>query len=166
MKQYLAPIIVGILLLGGFAILVYLESQQEDRIIVNGKETVCKTYDEGKRMIKIKYTIDGKEYTNAVGKGYSNIEDGEEFVLIYMPSDPESVVVKFDQPVLSDSYDYSEAVCLSVSKTLSVVDFSYKVGDQLFQRKSLFKNQSLDPSDYFVKYRTKNPQIGYLISKE
>jgi hypothetical protein len=136
-KKYLAPIIVAMVLLGGFSTLVYLEGQQEDEIIINGKETVCVAYDEGKRMIKIKYAIDGKEYNNTIVKEYSNIEDGEEFVLTYLPSDPESVVVQFDQPVLSESYNYQETACLSVVKELSIVKFIYEVGGERFERRTL-----------------------------
>ena len=165
-KKYLPPIIVAIVLLGGFFTLFRLEEGRQDEVMANGKETVCTVYDEGKRIIKIKYSIDGKEYTNAVAKGHSSLEAGEQFVLIYMPLDPESVVVKFDRPVLSDRYDCSESACLSISKKLSIIDFSYQVGDQVFHRKTLFRDQSLDPSDYFVKYRTEEPRIGYLISEQ
>ncbi len=164
-SKYIPPIVAILVLFGTFFFLFRIEEERQVDVARKGKTTVCSVYDEGKRMIKIKYVINGNEYTNAVGKGYSNIEDGEEFLLNYDPLDPKSVVVHFDLPVLSEEYNYSQTACLSISKRLSILDFTYRVGDELIIRKAQFRGHSLNNSDYVVKYRTENPQIGYLIKE-
>lgn len=165
-EKYLPPLLVAILLIGGVFSVFHFTKQKKKEIRQNGVSTVCSTYDEGKRLIKVKYNADGQQYWKSVGKSYSNIEDGEEFILIYLPSDPESVVVQFDQPVLSEIYNYQETACLSEVKELSIVKFTYEVGNVRFERRTVYKeNQSLSSSNYIVKYRSENPKIGYLIKK-
>ncbi|MFH6986062.1 hypothetical protein [Marinoscillum luteum] len=160
----LAGVILFGLVLGYF---IYSQKEKDNEVISNGEEIVITAYDEGKRMIRLKYEIGNKSFDKSTGKEYSGIEDGEQFRGLYLPSDPESFLVFFDQPFLSDKYNYQETACLSVTKELSVLKFTYKVGDERFERRTVYnENQSLSSSNYIVKYRIENPKIGYLISKE
>lgn len=151
---------IGIYLLGR------MELSQDSKVEERGTETVATVYDEGKRMIKLKYHVNGQLLTSGVGKGYSNIEDGEEFYMKYLPEDPEKIVVFFDKPALTENYEYQRTSCNALSKTLSIIDFSYFVNGQHYRRKTIYREQQLNPNLFDIWYRTENPQIGYLIKKQ
>ena len=164
--SWFLPLLVLSLMVGGFFTVVYYGKQSRDRVKRNGIKTVCSVYDEGKRMIKVRYTINAETFNHFTGKGYSNIFDGEEFVMKYSPEDPESIVVYFDRPYLSQSYEWAETNCLTISKTLSVIDFWYILDGKEYRRKTLDRDHSLNPSNYIVKYRVDDQRVGYLFSKE
>ena len=147
--------------------LAKIDMKIDERVKEGGIETTGITYGEGKRMINIKYYVDGKEYSSAVGKGFSYIHDGEAFLIKYLPADPTSIVVFLDKPILLEQYKYSETACTYLDKTLSVIRFMYMVNNEIIKRETLYtSNQSLNPEDYVVMYRTENPTIGYLIRKQ
>lgn len=137
----------------------------DERIIEKGTDGFCTAFDEGDRMIKIRYLVGGTEYTTGVGKGHSGVFDGEQFMIRYLREDPESVVVFFDKPYLSDKYSYSDVECISITKKLSVVYYEYEVDGKRIKRRVLYRNQPIDPSKYIIRYRNENPKIGYLIKK-
>ena len=120
----LLPLSILVALIGGLFFLGRIGDKIDEGIIENGIETKGIAFDEGKRMINIRYTVDGKEYTKGIGKGFSYIQDGEEFSLKYLPTDPTSVVVFFDKPILSNQHEYLETDCTSIEKSLSVLIFN------------------------------------------
>lgn len=103
------PLSILFLMIGGIFLLGKIGSYIDERIIEEGVDGVRTAFDEGKRIIKIKYLAGGVEYQTGVGKGHSGIFDGEQFMIKYLPDDPKSVVVFFDKPFMSDEYSYSEA---------------------------------------------------------
>ena len=158
------PLTILAAMIGGLILLGQVSGQIDEGIIENGIETNGIAFDEGSRMVNIRYNVNGTEYTRGIGKGFSNIEDGEEFLIKYLPEDPTSIVVFFNKPILSDKYAYSKTECIYLDKTFSVVDFQYKVNGEIIKREALYEdNQSLNPADYIVQYRTERPTIGYLI---
>jgi hypothetical protein len=160
------PLSILLAIIGGIFILGRIGRGIEETVIKKGVETVGVLFDEGKRMIRVRYYVDGKEYTTGVGKAYSYIQDGEEFLIKYLPDNPTSIVVFFDKPILSGQYQYIETNCTTMNKSLSVINFQYEVDEKVIRRETLFNDRSLNPSDYIVKYRKNNPNIGYLIMKE
>ena len=159
------PLSLLLVLVGGIFILGRIGGKIDETVANTGYETVGVIFSEAKRMIRVRYTVDGKQYITGVGKPYSYIKDGEAFMIKYLPDNPKSIVVFFEKPVLSKQYKYSETSCTSMSKTLSVVNFKYEVNGQVINRETKFKDQSMNPKDYFVKYRINDPEIGYLIKK-
>ena len=147
------PLSILVVLIGGIFLLGRIGGKIDESIIENGIETKGIAFDEGKRMINVRYTVDGKEYTKGIGKGFSYIQDGEEFSLKYLPADPTSIVVFFDKPILSDQYEYSKTDCTSIGKSLSVISFQYRVNGEIIKRETLLRdNQSLNPADYVIMY--------------
>lgn len=165
-RYWIAPLVVVLVIITGFSILIYFGRQSKQDVKSKGIETVCSVYDEGKRMIKVSYSVNGREYNTGVGKGYSNIEDGEQFMIKYLEQDPESIVVFFDKPYWSDQFSYSEVNCSSITKQLSVVNYEYIVDGETITRNTIYRDHSLNPSNYLVRYRNENPKIGYLIENK
>jgi hypothetical protein len=164
--SWLTPLLVLAAMILGFSILWHFAGEQNEDVMTNGIETTATVYDEGKRMIKVKYHVNGELRTNFTGKGFSNIEDGEQFLMNYLSTDPDKIVVFFDKPVLSDEHEYKSTTCTSMSKTLSIIDFYYNLNGATYRRKTLFRGHTLNPSHYEVWYRTANPKISYLVKKE
>ena len=153
-------------MIGGIFLLGRIGASQDATVEEEGLESVATTVDEGgKRMIQVSYTVDGRTLTRGIGKPFSYIQPNEQFKMKYLKDDPESMVVFFDQPYISDEHDYSETSCSSISKTLSVVDFTYQVDGRTINRETLYRNQPLNASNYKVLYRTNNPEIGYLVER-
>jgi hypothetical protein len=159
------PLSILIAMIGGIIGLGRIGSNINERIIENGIRSKGIVFDEKKTFIDVSYIVNGKEYRKGVPKGYSKIEDGEEFVLMYLSSDPESIVVFFEEPFFSDKYSYSDVSCISITKQLSVLKYEYEVNGEMINRNTLYRDQSLNPDNYFVRYRNENPKIGYLINK-
>jgi hypothetical protein len=164
-KSAIIPLSILFLMVGGIFLLGRIGGNIDERIVNEGVDGVCTAFDEGKRMIKIKYLVDGIEYKTGVGKGHSGVIDGEQFMIQYLPKDPESVVVFWDKPYLSDKYSYTDVECVSITKELSIIYYEYEVDGERIKRSVLYRNQSLDPSKYIIRYRDGNPNIGYLIRK-
>jgi hypothetical protein len=164
--SWLTPLLVLVGLVGGFFTLVHFQKHSLIELNKEGIETIGIVYDESKRIIKVRYMVDGKSLIHFTGKGYPNIIDGEEFLMKYSPEDPELIIVYFDRPYLSQSYEWAETNCTSMSKTLSVIDFWYILDGKEYRRKTLDRDHSLNPSNYSVKYRVNDPRVGYLFSKE
>lgn len=152
-------------MIGGIFLLGRISGNIDKRVIEKGVDGVCTAFDEGKRMIKINYLVDGVEYKTGIGKGHSGVFDGEQFMIKYLPKDPESVVVFWDKPYLSDEYSYSDTECTSMTKELSILYYEYKVDGERIKRSVLYRNQDLDASKYTIRYRDSNPKIGYLMTE-
>jgi hypothetical protein len=135
--------------------------------IKKGLKTICYTYGANKRMINVRYTVKGKAYIATVGRGFGKIQDGEAFVLMYLDSDPSSIFVLFDKPVLSDKYEYTETKCTHLVKTMPGITYHYyDTKGKLIKRNAKYiDNQSLNLNDYIVRYRSENSRIGYLVKK-
>ena len=43
--------------------------------------------------------------------------------MMYSQTDPETIVVFFDKPHYTNKFEYDMASCLSITKSLSVVDY-------------------------------------------
>ncbi|MBV6647079.1 MAG: hypothetical protein KI790_16600 [Cyclobacteriaceae bacterium] len=160
------PLTILIAMIGGIFLLGRIGANQDATVKQKGLESVATTIDEGgKRMIQVSYTVDGRTLTKGTGKPFSHIQPNEQFKIKYLKDDPESMVVFFDRPHISDEHEYTETLCSSISKTLSVVNFTYQVDGRTFNRETLYRNQQLNTSKYKVLYRTKNPEIGYLVER-
>lgn len=159
------PFFALFLMVGGILFLGRIAQRIDEKIISKGIDGFCTAFDEGKRMIKINYSVSGKEYTKGVGKGHPGVFDGEQFKIKYLPKDPESVVVFWDKPYLSDKYLYSDVDCISITKELSIIYYEYEVDGMRIKRSVIYRDQSLDPIKSIVRYRMDNPRIGYLIGK-
>lgn len=144
----------------------YIQSEDYKEISKVGIETVGVIYDKGADAYKMRYYADGKEFNTGGDEPFEYLQDGEEYVVKYMPDDPEKMFVDFNRPVLSNDFVFDSTICLSIEKTLSICKFQYNVSGELLTRNLYYKdNQSLNPSDYLVKYRTDNPSISYLVRK-
>ncbi|MGL1889965.1 MAG: hypothetical protein OCD76_25865 [Reichenbachiella sp.] len=151
-------------MIGGIFLLGRIGASQNTTIEETGLETIGTTIDEGgKRMIQIKYQVNGEGLTKGTGKPYGHIQPNEQFRMMYLAEDPESSVVFFDQPYISNELEYLETPCTSISKTLSIIDFEYFVDGRTIKRETLDRNHSLSSSKYKVLYRANNPLIGYLV---
>ncbi len=164
-KPAIIPISILILMVTGIFLLGKIGRNIDETIIRNGLDGFCTTFDEGKRMIKVRYTVDGIKFKKGVAKGHSNVLDGEQFVIRYLPKDPESIVVFWDKPYLSDNYSYSDTKCISISKELSILYYEYEIDGERVKRSILYRNQDIDTDKYIIRYRNENPKIGYLIAK-
>lgn len=154
-------------MVGGIFLLGRIGAVQDETIKETGAETVGTTIDGGgKRMIRIKYEVNGQTFTEGTGKPFSYIQPNEQFKMKYLPEDPESMVIFFEEPFISNELEYSETNCMSISKTLSVVNFEYQVDGRTIKRETLYRDHELSASNYRVLYRTNNPEIGYLIEQE
>lgn len=160
------PLTILVAIIGGLFLLGRIGARQNAVVEENGIETIGTTIDEGgKRMIRVSYEANGQIFTNGTGKPFSYIQPNEQFDMKYLEDYPESMVVFFDKPHISDEHDYSETPCTSISKTLSVVNFTYQVNGRTINRETLYRNQQLTVSNYKVVYRTNKPEIGYLVTK-
>ena len=131
-----------------------------------GKEAVGSTIDGGSgRMVRIKYEVHGRTYIEGIGKPFDFIQPNEQYRMKYLPDDPESMIVFFDRPYISEEGEYSETNCTSISKSVSVVDFEYRVAGRTIKRETLYRNHQLSASIYKVLYRNDNPEIGYLVKR-
>jgi hypothetical protein len=156
----LGAMIVGIFLLGKFS------ATLDKKIEENGEWTIGTTIDKGgKRIIRVRYEANGQSFIKGTGKPFSYIQPNEQYKIKYLPKDPESIVVFFDQPFIAKEQKYSETECISISKELSVVSFEYIVNGKKTKRETLYRNHQLSVTNYRVVYRTDNPLIGYLIEK-
>jgi hypothetical protein len=152
--------VVGLFLLGKIG------REIDKEIVENGREGVGVAFGEGSRMVGVKHVVGGVEYSKGFGKDFDNVQDGEEFVIMYLPEDPSSMVVFFDRPILSSNYEYSETVCTHLERNLTVLMFEYVVDGETFKRETYYgENRSLELTDYVIRYRTENPKIGYLLKK-
>jgi hypothetical protein len=159
------PLSIILALAVGIFILGRIGKAKDETVTREGTETVGVVIDESERMVRIRYNVDGREYTSGVGKPHSYLRIGEEYRIKYLPLEPKSVFVFFDKPILSEQYEYSETSCKSMSKSFSVINFQYEVDGKLINRESPFREQSMYPNDYVVKYRVNDPEIGYLVKK-
>lgn len=164
--SWLTPILILAGMVAGFSLLVYFGRKAKSAVKKDGIETIATVYDEGKRMIKLSYQVNGNTITNAVGKGYSNIEDGEQFYMKYSSDDNKSIVVYFNRPYISDIIEYLETNCTSLEKTLSIISFEYILDGKKYRRKTIDNEHNLNPENYVVKYQLNNPKIGYLFKIE
>ena len=96
--SWIVPISILLSLIGGVFLLGYIARQANKKVESDGIETVCSTYGGGKRIIQIRYKIEGKVYTVGVGMAFNKTYVGEEFYMKYLPDSPESVSVFFDRP--------------------------------------------------------------------
>ncbi|MDH5379906.1 MAG: hypothetical protein OEW75_03590 [Cyclobacteriaceae bacterium] len=165
-KSTIIPLSLIVLIIIGIILLGRLGNYLDNKIILEGVEGYCDVFNEGKRMIRIKYDANGKQYITGVGKGYSGIFDGEQFTIKYLVDNPKSVFVFWDKPYFSKNYSYEETECIAISKKLSIIYFEYLVNGKRIERETLFRDHTLDKYNYKVRYRKENPEIGYLIPKQ
>ena len=145
---------------------LYLNSKQQKELFSNGLSGIGVLNDVGSKYLRIEYKIDEKHYTDGDSKPYQYLQNEEEYEIKFMKDDPETITIRYSRPIFSSRYQFETATCNSLSKTLSVVTFRYIVNGSGYTRQAYYKEgQSLNASDYLIKYRTDNPQIGYLIKR-
>jgi hypothetical protein len=165
--SWVLPTTIIVLLVSGIFLLGRYGAAVDKEVIESGAETTAIVCDvDGQRMIKVRYTVDGKEYVAGDGKPFSVIFNGEMFYMKYDQSDATSFFVFYDKPFFSPEYSYNETECVSVEKTMSILSFKYNVNGRVYEREALYtNNQPSNLQECIVRYRADDPKIGYLIMK-
>ncbi len=160
------PLSILGLLISAIFILAKIGRNANEVVDKDGIQAVGIVFDEGKRFVQVRYLVDGNEFVKGVPTVFSRLQDGERYVVKYLQEDPTSIVVYFDKPILFPESDYLQTKCESIEKSFSILTFQFEVNGQKIVRETLYKeNQSLDAADYVVYYQSKNPKVGYLISR-
>jgi hypothetical protein len=140
--------------------------ERRDEIISKGKSTIGTLIDTSGDFIECEYTIKGEKYVFSHAIRFTYLRDGERYIVKYLESNPEYIVIIYDSPVYYNDTLYQTVNMENISKRFSDILFSYTVNGKEYKRlKPMNENQLKNPNDYKVKYLIKNPKIGYLIKQ-
>lgn len=162
-KVYSALVLL-LFFVGVYSTARYYGDQKYELLENQGSDTVGVLYETAGEYFKYKYRVNGKLFIKGRREPYCCLQDTEEYKVKYLKEDPDKNFIDFTKPVLSTRYEYNEVECMSMEKTLSTVRFKYIVNDKIYTRKKFYEStEPLDASRFVVRYRVKNPKIGYLI---
>jgi hypothetical protein len=168
-KKILIAIVLWLVIIVIIYFSIKLPSDEDNEIMANHFDAKGVVTNVGLNTVDVSYSINGSRYTRVLSPPYGELMEGEEFEIMASKKELDRSIVCFEKPII-DTFQYKFGVTKPIDMNTVFFDsrlvlFSYKVGDEEYDREQYF-SEGERPEDYAtleVKYRLDKPEIGYLV---
>ncbi len=164
-NSYFWPVL-ALLLTGLFFFVREHLADERRKIIESGTSAVGSLSETTAKWVTCTFTDNNSSYEVVATAPFNYLQDGERYRILFLPSDPEKIVIQFDQPVFFDSTFYGKTRIDQLATQEDRWRFTYTVDERIytrFQQKTI--KDSCSAQSCYVKYFLENPRIAYLVSK-